>query len=103
MKAKMRLKGDMRQGNAVQTARRIATEGKAVTRSAAFSTLTESEVQRLAAVLGGDVWDSGGGVELIVIERPDGRVVAVSDEAVCEYADRDALTGGQPSNSIMLV
>lgn len=83
--------------NAKQAARRIAT------RSAAFSTLTESEVQGLAAVLGGDVWDSGGGVELIVIERPDGRVVAVSDESVCEYADRDALMGGQPSNSIMLV
>jgi len=98
----MMLTGDM-QDNALQTARRIATKREATARSAAFSTLTESEVQRLAAVLGGDVWDSGGGVELIVIERPDGRVVAVSDESVCEYADRDALAGGQPLNSITLV
>jgi hypothetical protein len=57
----------------------------------------------VARVLGGDAWNSGGGIQLVVIERPDGRVVAVSDEAVCEYADRDALMHGRPSNSIMLV
>jgi len=65
--------------------------------------MTESEAQTLAAVLGGDAWNSGGGIQLVVIERPDGRVVAVSDEVVCEYADRDALMHGRPSNSIMLV
>ena len=57
----------------------------------------------MARVLGGDAWNSGGGIQLVVIERPDGRVVAVSDEAFCECADRDALIHGRPSNSIMLV
>ncbi len=65
--------------------------------------MTESEAQALADVLGGSVWDSGGGIQLVVIERSDGRVVAVSEEIVCEYADRDALTQGRPSNSITLV
>jgi len=65
--------------------------------------MTESEAQTLAAVLGGDAWNSGGGIQLVVIERSDGRVVAISDDAVCEYADRDALMHGRPSNSIMLV
>jgi hypothetical protein len=74
----------------LQTARRIAAKHGG------------ASIQALAALLGGDVWDSGGGVELVVIERHDGRVVAVSDEAVCEYADRDALAGGQPLNSITL-
>lgn len=98
------VKGEVWSDNAKQAARRIAAERGVAARSAAFSNLTESEVQRLAAVLGGEVWDSGGGVELIVIERPDGRVVAVSDEAVGEYADLDALTGGQqPLNSILFV
>jgi hypothetical protein len=98
------VKGEVWNDNAKQAARRIAAECKATTRSAAFSTLTESEVQRLAAALGGDVWDSGGGVELIVVERPDGRAVAISEEAVGEYADIEALTGGQPPlNSIILV
>ena len=100
MKARMRLTVE---DNALQAARRIATKREAAARSAAFSTLTESEVQRLAAVLGGDVWDSGGGVELIVIERSDGHVVAVSDDVVSEYPDRDALASGQPLNSIVLV
>ena len=65
--------------------------------------MTESEAQAVARVLGGDAWNSGGGIQLVVIERPDGRVVAISDEAVCEYDDRDALMRGRPSNSIMLV
>ena len=65
--------------------------------------MTESEAQAVARVLGGDAWNSGGSIQLVVIERPDGRVVAVSDEAVCEYADHDALMHGGPSNSIMLV
>ena len=64
--------------------------------------MTESEAQAVAAVVSGNVWDSGGGIQLVVIERSDGRVVAVSDEVVCEYADRDALTHGRPSNTIML-
>ena len=29
--------------------------------------MTESEAQTLAAVLGGDAWNSGGGVQLVVI------------------------------------
>jgi len=65
--------------------------------------MTESEAQAVAAVLGGDAWNSGGGIQLVVIERPDGRVAAISDEAVCEYADRDVLMHGWPTNSIMLV
>ena len=38
--------------------------------------MTESEAQTLAAVLGGDAWNSGGGIQLVVIERPDGRGAA---------------------------
>ena len=65
--------------------------------------MTESEAQAVAAVFGGDAWNSGGGIDLVVIEKRDGRMVAISDEAVCEYADREALMHGRPSNSIMLV
>ena len=101
------VRGDVRQDNAMQAARRIAAKCKGSTPYPPYSSggcpLSESDVQALAAVLGGDAWDSGGGIQLLVIKRPDGRVVAVSDESVCEYADRDALTGGQPLNSIMLV
>ena len=65
--------------------------------------MTESEAKTVARALGGETWNSGGGVHLIVIERSDGRVVAISDEVVCEYPDRNELMHGQPTNSIMLV
>jgi hypothetical protein len=65
--------------------------------------MTESEAKTVARALGGETRNSGGGIHLIVIERSDGRVVAISDEVVCEYPDRIELMRGQPTNSIMLV
>ena len=65
--------------------------------------MTESEAKTVARALGGETWNSGGGIHLIVLERSDGRVVAISDEVVCEYSDRNEMMDGQPTNSIMLV
>lgn len=65
--------------------------------------MTESEAKTVARALGGETWNSGGGVHLIVVERSGGRVVAISDEVVREYSDRNELMDGQPTNSIMLV
>lgn len=39
-------------------------------------------------------WDSGGGVELDLIELADGRVLCVSDEAVVLYKSMDDLEAG---------
>lgn len=39
-------------------------------------------------------WDSGGGIELDLIELVDGRVLCVSDEAVVLYKDMDDLEAG---------
>lgn len=55
-----------------------------------------------AKALGADAWNSGGGIWLAVVRRDDGRVVAISDEAVCEYASQDELLSGQPESSIFL-
>jgi hypothetical protein len=69
--------------------------------------LTSSEppndVTQLARLLGGQPWHSGGGVWLVLVKRDDGRVVAVSDEVVTEYANEDALTGAAPIHTIRLV
>ena len=43
-------------------------------------------------------WDSGGGIELDLIELVDGRVLCVSDEAVVLYKDMDDLGATQASN-----
>jgi len=44
-----------------------------------------------------------GGVQLLVYRRPDGRVVAASDEAVCEYAGHKVLVDGSAADSIGLI
>lgn len=38
-------------------------------------------------------WDSGGGLELDVIELDDGTVIAISDETIALYASIDDLAG----------
>ena len=65
--------------------------------------MTESDTREIARVFGGEVWNSGGDINLVVLERSDGRVVAISDEVICEYANREELETGQPLNSITLV
>ena len=65
--------------------------------------MAESDARAIAGILGGEVWNSGGDIYLVVLERADGRVVAISDDVVCEYANRDELETGQPSSSIALV
>jgi hypothetical protein len=47
--------------------------------------MDEEKAKRLADVIGGDVWDSGGGTCLVLKRRSDGNIVALSDEAVCVY------------------
>ena len=64
--------------------------------------MDDAQAEAVAEALGGETWDSGGGITLVVIRRGDGKVVAISDESVCEYEDADALEGGTPSASITL-
>ena len=61
------------------------------------------KAEALAKLLGGETWQSGGDVWLVIIRRPDGKVVAISDEAICEYPDEDAFGEGLPGISIGLV
>ena len=57
---------------------------------------------QVAAILGGDAWQSGGGIWLVMIHRPDGVVVAVSDELVAEYAGDEAFERNQPTTVIRI-
>jgi hypothetical protein len=66
--------------------------------------LNETTAPQVALALGGSEWQSGGGIWLVVIRRADGKVVAISDEVVCEYANEKALDAGEePERSILLV
>ncbi len=65
--------------------------------------MTEDQAIAVADALGGDTWQSGGDIWLVLRKRNDGRMVVISDECVCEYSDQDAFDRVQPSKSLLLV
>ncbi len=56
----------------------------------------------LSVMLGGEVYQVDDETWLVLFERPDGRVVALSETSVDEYPDRDALASGQCYATISL-
>jgi hypothetical protein len=64
--------------------------------------MNEQQAKKLAATVGGEVWQSGGGIHLVVIRRPDGSLVVFSEDLVAEYPDDDAFDASMPSASILL-
>ena len=64
--------------------------------------MDEEKAEALAKLLGGETWNSGGDIWLVILKRADGKIVAISDELVAEYADETDLALGGPSNSILL-
>jgi hypothetical protein len=64
--------------------------------------MDEEKAEALAKLLGGETWQSGGNVWLVLIRRTDGKIVAISDEVVCEYANEEALAEGRVGASIYL-
>ena len=64
--------------------------------------MDEPTARKVAKALSGEVWNSGGGIHLVVIRRTDGRVVAISEDVVCEYEDEEALVGAEPLKSLQL-
>ncbi len=65
--------------------------------------MNEDNARTIAKILGGDVWDSGGGIWLVIRRRLDGKVAAMSDESVCIYENEEDLHSGQPSESVVIV
>jgi hypothetical protein len=64
--------------------------------------MDEARATSVAEALGGEAWQSGGGIWLVLLRRPDGHVVVLSDESVCEYEDQDALDEGRAESMILL-
>jgi hypothetical protein len=60
------------------------------------------QAKAVAGVLGGETWQSGGQIWLVLLRRADGRLVAISDDVVCEYKNEESLTGGTPDLVIRL-
>ena len=45
------------------------------------SQMDERTVEQLAAILGGEAWQSGGGIYLVTVNRDDGSLVVFSGDA----------------------
>jgi len=65
--------------------------------------MTEDQANTVADIVGGDVWQSGGGIWLVVIHRRDGAIVTISDEVMCEFPNKQAFDDGAVGASITLV
>ena len=64
--------------------------------------MDEQQAEQVATAVGGEAWNSGGGIWLVLCRRSDGKIVAISDDAVCEYSEEDQLDGGTPDSTIPL-
>lgn len=63
--------------------------------------MDESDAQAVADALGGRIWHSGGDMWLVLFDKPDGHLVVISDEAVCEYASEADFEQSKQLTSIL--
>jgi hypothetical protein len=62
----------------------------------------EEQATAIADALGGDAWQSGGDIWLVLLHRQDGHLVVISDEIICEYENQEAFDDRKPMTSINL-
>jgi hypothetical protein len=64
--------------------------------------MTEIQATSVAGAFGGNVYQSGGGIWLVLLQRADGELVVISDEAICLYDDEEAFERGDAKTTIVL-
>ena len=64
--------------------------------------MDERQATKVVQALGGEIWQSGGGIWLVLLRRADGMLTVISDEVVCEYETEQALEENQPHATILL-
>jgi len=64
--------------------------------------MDEQTAKQLAAIVGGEAWQSGGGIWLVAIHNDDGTIVVLSGDSVCEYESEEAFDESRPSKTILL-
>jgi hypothetical protein len=64
--------------------------------------MDERTAQQLAMLVGGEAWQSGGGIYVVTVNRDDGSLVVFSGDAICEYENNEAFDAGRASKSIFL-
>jgi hypothetical protein len=64
--------------------------------------MNEDQATAVAEALGGKTWQSGGGIWLVLFHGKDGRMIVISEDAVCEYDDETSFEQGQATKTIFL-
>ncbi|MCK6484534.1 MAG: hypothetical protein L6R00_10425 [Phycisphaerae bacterium] len=64
--------------------------------------MDERTAEQLAVIVGGEAWQSGGGIWLVTVNRDDSSLVVFSGDAICEYESDEAFDVGRASNTIFL-
>jgi hypothetical protein len=64
--------------------------------------MDEEHAKAVAEALGGETWQSGGDIWLVILRRTDGRLVVISDEVLAEYKDESAFDSNKPAARILL-
>ena len=64
--------------------------------------MDEKQTNAIAEALGGEAWQSGGDIWLVLIRRPDGHLIVLSDEAICEYENQELFDEGKALTTIFL-
>ncbi len=64
--------------------------------------MDEKKAEALAAIVGGEAWQSGGDTWLVTVNRADGSLVVFSGDAVCEYENDTAFDRAEARNTILL-
>jgi len=64
--------------------------------------MNEEQAKAVAQAIGGEPWQSGGDIWLVLCRRADGKLTAVSDEAVCLYDNDEAFESGRAVDTMML-
>lgn len=70
--------------------------------SFAGCSMDERTAEQLAVLVGGEAWQSGGGIWLVTVNREDGSLVVFSADAVCEYENDETFDAGRASKTIFL-
>ncbi len=64
--------------------------------------MNEEQAKALASIVGGEAWNSGGGIWLVTVHREDGSLIVFSGDAICEYEDEEAFDECRALNTIVL-
>ena len=64
--------------------------------------MNEEQARAVAEAAGGETWQSGGNIWLVLCRRSDGKLVVLSDEAVSLYENDEAFEDNRTTQTIGL-